>query len=265
MPGSLRGAAHRSAGRGQSPAGPATAPRREGKSQFRYGLARAVGIQLDVSHVAGRRPFPHPGCMVLLVRVLAVFVLNTGARAARVGGLGRGHVRLAGPDDRGLRAGPGHRDAAMVGSYRSGGGRQGRLARCLAPARRALRYRAFATCAGGLAWAGGFPEGSMDTCGRMRSSQPGSHQFARPGRCMRAGTRMVRRMKASSRTAAARPRPHSPIACWPVRMKALNTQIMMVAAAMMTRPVVAWPVVTAWWLSRPVPHSSWIRETRNTS
>src|ERR1035441_7862774 len=42
MPGRLRRAAHRSAGQGQSPAGPATAPRRQWKSQFRYGLASAV-------------------------------------------------------------------------------------------------------------------------------------------------------------------------------------------------------------------------------
>jgi hypothetical protein len=53
--------------------------------------------------------------------------------------------------------------------------------------------------------------------------------------------------------------------CWPDRMKALNTKIMMVAAAMMTRPVVAWPVRTAWWLSPVAAHSSRIRETRNTS
>ena len=42
MPGSLRGAEHRSAGQGQSPAGPATAPGGNEKSQFRYGLACAV-------------------------------------------------------------------------------------------------------------------------------------------------------------------------------------------------------------------------------
>ena len=35
----------------------------------------------------------------------------------------------------------------------------------------------------------------------------------------------------------------------------------MVAAAMMTRPVVAWPVRTAWWLSPVAAHSSRIRET----
>ena len=66
--------------------------------------------------------------------------------------------------------------------------------------------------------------------GVARSSQPGSHQFARPDRCIRAGTRRVRRMKASSRTAAAMPRPISPTTCWPERMNAPNTRIMMVAA-----------------------------------
>jgi len=45
----------------------------------------------------------------------------------------------------------------------------------------------------------------MDRGGRIRSSQPGSHQFARPDRWMMAGTRRVRRRKASRRTAAARP------------------------------------------------------------
>ena len=41
--------------------------------------------------------------------------------------------------------------------------------------------------------------------------------------------------------------------------------LLMVAAAMMTRPVVAWPVRTAWWLSLVAAHSSRIRETRKTS
>ena len=53
--------------------------------------------------------------------------------------------------------------------------------------------------------------------------------------------------------------------CWPDRTNALNTKIMMVAAAMMTRPVVAWPVRTAWWLSPVTAHSSRIRDTRKTS
>ena len=53
--------------------------------------------------------------MVLLVRALAVFGAERGARAGRLGGVGgrgRGHLRLAGPDDRGLRAGAGRRDAS---------------------------------------------------------------------------------------------------------------------------------------------------------
>ena len=55
--------------------------------------------------------------MVLLVRALAVFGLNalSGlARLGRVGGRGRGDFRLAGADDRGLRAGPGRRHTHPV-------------------------------------------------------------------------------------------------------------------------------------------------------
>src|SRR5689334_20992912 len=47
-------------------------------------------------------------------------------RLGRVGGRGRAHVRLAGPDDRGLRAGAGRRDAGPVGG-RGRGRRGGRL------------------------------------------------------------------------------------------------------------------------------------------
>ena len=68
--------------------------------------------------------------MVLLVRALAVFALNAAlglAASAAVGGRGRAHVRLAGPDDRGLRAGAGRRDAGPVGDRGRGrgGGRLG--------------------------------------------------------------------------------------------------------------------------------------------
>jgi len=45
--------------------------------------------------------------------------------------------------------------------------------------------------------------------------------------------------------------PNSAMARWPVSAKARNTQIMMVAAAVMTRAVSVWPVRTARRLSRP--------------
>ena len=63
--------------------------------------------------------------MVLLVRALAVFGLNAAvglaASAASWGG-GRGDVRLAGTDDRGVRAGAGRGDAVPVGERRRGRG-----------------------------------------------------------------------------------------------------------------------------------------------
>ena len=40
----------------------------------------------------------------------------------------------------------------------------------------------------------------MARCDRRRSSQRGSHQLARPHRCITAGTSTVRRTKASSAT-----------------------------------------------------------------
>ena len=67
--------------------------------------------------------------MVLLVRALAVFGAERGPRAGRlgrVGGRGGGHVRLAGPDDRGVRAGAGRGDGRPLGERRRGRG-PGRL------------------------------------------------------------------------------------------------------------------------------------------
>src|SRR4029453_524396 len=69
--------------------------------------------------------------VVLVAGILAT--LGTGtpyvalvAPAVAAGGCGGGHVRLAGPDDRGLRAGPGGGDAGAVGEC-GRGGRPGRL------------------------------------------------------------------------------------------------------------------------------------------
>ena len=44
-----------------------------------------------------------------------------------------------------------------------------------------------------------------------------------------------------------------------------NTTIMIAAAAVMVRPVIAWPIRTAASLSRSLSHSSCMRLTRNTS
>ena len=68
--------------------------------------------------------------MVLLVRALAVFGLNAalGLAASAASGVGgRGHLRLAGADDRRVRPGARRGDPGPVGERRRGGGR-GRLA-----------------------------------------------------------------------------------------------------------------------------------------
>ena len=81
---------------------------------------------------------------------------------------------------------------------------------------------------------------------------------------MAAGTSTVRRTNASRATAAASPMPNSAMTRWPPNENARNTQIMIVAAAVMTRAVSVWPVRMARRLSRPCTHSSFIRLTRNT-
>ena len=65
-------------------------------------------------------------------------------------------------------------------------------------------------------------------------------------------------------TAAAMPSPIILTVRSVVRVKAKKTTVMMAAAALMTRPLVAWPIRTARGLSRRLSHSSWIRLTRNT-
>ena len=57
--------------------------------------------------------------------------------------------------------------------------------------------------------------------------------------CISAGTSTVRITKASIRTAAASPIPNSAMTRWPPNTNAMKTQIMIVAAAVMTRPVLA--------------------------
>ena len=82
-------------------------------------------------------------------------------------------------------------------------------------------------------------------------------------------------IRASTRTEKASPKPNSLRTCWSPSMNDPNTRIMMPAAAAMIGPLLAWPVVTAWWLrldarlaspTRPPGlvwwrwrHSSWIR------
>jgi hypothetical protein len=82
---------------------------------------------------------------------------------------------------------------------------------------------------------------------------------------MSAGTRTVRTTKASTKIAAARPTPNCRMMMLSTSRNDTNTRIMMLAAAVITRPVTAWPVVTATRLSPVRIHSSRIRLTRNTS
>ena len=82
--------------------------------------------------------------------------------------------------------------------------------------------------------------------------------------CITAGTSIVRRMNASRNTALARPMPNSAITRCPASRNEPNTKIMIVAAAVITRPVAAWPMRTEWPLSCVRTHSSCMRLTRNT-
>jgi len=147
--------------------------------------------------------------------------------SARSAGSGRGLGQLSRPAPGVLRRAPAGSQLVSVAAVRHRGAR-GRRPGGLTGRRPAGCYRSVVlrviTRAGAVrAWSAGSVAGSMDRCGRVRSSQPGSHQLARPDRCMTAGTRRVRRKKASSKTAAARPIPISPMDCWmPTRRRPLE-------------------------------------------
>ena len=99
----------------------------------------------------------------------------------------------------------------------------------------------------------------------MRSSQVGSHQFARPSRLIVAGTRIMRTSVASRSTATASPTPNIlPMGSSP-RTKAPNTLIMISAAEVMTLAVLDRPSTTDVWLSPDATYSSRTRDSRNTS
>lgn len=82
---------------------------------------------------------------------------------------------------------------------------------------------------------------------------------------MIAGTSTVRTINASTRIAAAIPRPMILIVRSVLSVKAANTTTMIAASAVIVRPVMACPWSTARALSRVFSHSSWMRLTRNTS
>ena len=82
---------------------------------------------------------------------------------------------------------------------------------------------------------------------------------------MIAGTRTLRITNASIATADAKATPNSLIVRLPPSANEPNTQIMIVAAAVITRPVEARPWTTASEASLRFSHSSWTRDIRNTS
>ena len=88
---------------------------------------------------------------------------------------------------------------------------------------------------------------------------------SRPTTCMSAGTSRQRMISASSRTAIARPRPNSLITRSGPSANEPKTTIMISAAAVMTRPVVATPLRTASDASPVRSHSSRTRDMRNIS
>ena len=100
--------------------------------------------------------------------------------------------------------------------------------------------------------------------GRIRSSQPGSHQLDLPRSTIVAGTRRQRTIVASTAIATASPTPNCFTVGSPFRMKLEKTATMISAADVMTRALDARPWTTAVRLSPVFFHTSLIRETRNT-
>ena len=98
-----------------------------------------------------------------------------------------------------------------------------------------------------------------------RSSQPGIHQLASPSSFIVAGTSTIRTMVASTKMAVARPRPNILIAGSSPSTKPRKTEIMISAAEVITRAVLAMPRTTEASLSPVAAYSSRTRESRNTS
>lgn len=90
----------------------------------------------------------------------------------------------------------------------------------------------------------------------MRSSQPGSHQAARPKITSAAGARVTTRIPASS-TATASPTPNCLIVGSLLRMKLANTDAMMSAAAVVIRALETSPDRTAARASSPSCTCCW--------
>ncbi len=98
-----------------------------------------------------------------------------------------------------------------------------------------------------------------------RASGGGSHQFQRPRIAIMLGTSSERTIVASRKIATARPMPNS---CSPTIRPATKPEKaahMIIAAAVMIRPVRSRPCATAVSLSAPSSQLSRIRVTMNTS
>src|SRR5690606_34383313 len=114
-----------------------------------------------------------------------------------------------------------------------------------------------------LRWSGPRPEALAPRSSRARG--PGSHQFQRPARVIRAGTSARRTRVASRTTATLKPRPSMRISSTWLNRNSANTVTMTAAALVMTPPVAASAVATASWSLRPATCASRIRATRKTS
>ena len=105
----------------------------------------------------------------------------------------------------------------------------------------------------------------MSMVGSNLSNHPGSHQFAVPISFIVAGTNTIRMMVASTKIAVASPSPIILVTGSSLNTNPRNTEIMMSAADVMTRAVLAMPWMTAASLSPVRRYSSRTRESRNTS
>jgi hypothetical protein len=101
--------------------------------------------------------------------------------------------------------------------------------------------------------------------GIQRSTGRGSHQLLRPSSRITAGTSSIRTTVASTRIAADMPIPKDFMVTSSSAISAAKTTIMMVAAAVITRPVPARPVRMARSLSWVRTQVSRIRLIRKTS
>src|SRR6266516_6319875 len=91
------------------------------------------------------------------------------------------------------------------------------------------------------------------------------HQFHLPAMCMIAGTSTIRIKVASSKTAAARPKPMSWTASTRVNANVPNTRIMIRAALVMVDAVADRPSIVAWSFRPVLSKTSFTRVNKNTS